>query len=189
MRGGLLLTLLGCRARTPLDWTHAWAMLGEWAGTIAFPIPERGEWPRHGDGRYLRPDFADLTPPFLTWARPIFEQGALPSVSFPSRLLHTLSSRRQTVPKQGVNHRLQSATYSTRLPWEQSRSRTTTPTVAAQRAATACCVAHRRHHRCGHTPRAVILLEGVNYWGKIHDVSEFQCHFVTSFWEPASALF
>ena len=23
----------------------------------------------------------------------------------------------------------------------------------------------------------------------IHDVSEFQCHFGTSFWEPASALF
>ena len=38
MRGGLLLTpLLGCKARTPLDWTHAWAMLGEWAGAIAFP--------------------------------------------------------------------------------------------------------------------------------------------------------
>ena len=78
MRGGLLLTpLLGCKARTPLDWTHAWAMLGEWAGTIAFPIPEQGEWPRHGDGRYLRPDFVERTPPFLTWARPIFEQGAL----------------------------------------------------------------------------------------------------------------
>ena len=71
MRGGLLLTpLLGCKARTPLDWTHAWAMLGEWAGTIAFPIPEQGEWPRHGDGRYLRPDFVERTPPFLTWARP-----------------------------------------------------------------------------------------------------------------------
>ena len=42
MRGGLLLTpLLGCKARTPLDWTHAWAMLGEWAGAIAFPIPEQ----------------------------------------------------------------------------------------------------------------------------------------------------
>ena len=66
MRGGLLLTpLLGCRARTPLDWTHAWAMLGECAGAIAFPIPERGEWPRHGDGRYLRPHFVERTPPFL----------------------------------------------------------------------------------------------------------------------------
>ena len=36
--GGLLLTpLLGCKARTPLEWTHAWAMLGEWAGQVAFP--------------------------------------------------------------------------------------------------------------------------------------------------------
>ena len=50
LRGGLLLTpLMGCKARTPLDWTHAWAMLGEWAGTVAFPIPEQGgEWPRLG---------------------------------------------------------------------------------------------------------------------------------------------
>ena len=85
-RGGLLLTpLLGCKARTPLDWTHAWAMLGEWAGAIAFPLPEQAEWPRHGDGRYLRPDFVERTPPFLTWARPIFEQGALSPMSvFPA---------------------------------------------------------------------------------------------------------
>ena len=86
IRGGLVLTpLLGCKAKTPLDWTHAWAMLGEWAGIIAFPIPEQGEWPRHGDGRYLRPDFVQRTPPFLTWARPIFEQGALSPMSvFPA---------------------------------------------------------------------------------------------------------
>ena len=86
IRGGLVLTpLIGCKARTPLDWTHAWAMLGEWAGIIAFPIPEQGEWPRHGDGRYLRPDFVERTPPFLTWARPIFEQGALSPMSvFPA---------------------------------------------------------------------------------------------------------
>ena len=86
IRGGLLLTpLLGCKARTPLDWTHAWAMLGEWAGAIAFPLPEQAEWPRHGDGRYLRPDFVERTPPFLTWARPIFEQGALSPMSvFPA---------------------------------------------------------------------------------------------------------
>ena len=32
---------------------------------------------RHGDGRYLRPEYTERTPPFLTWARPIFEQGAL----------------------------------------------------------------------------------------------------------------
>ena len=89
IRSGLILTpLLGCKAKTPLDWTHAWAMLGEWAGIIAFPIPEQGEWPRHGDGRYLRPDFVEQTPPFLTWARPIFEQGALSPVSvFPAHFL------------------------------------------------------------------------------------------------------
>ena len=86
MRGGLLLTpLLGCKARTPLDWTHAWAMLGEWGWSHCIPIPEQGEWPRHGDGRYLRPDFVERTPPFLTWARPIFEQGALSPMSvFPA---------------------------------------------------------------------------------------------------------
>ena len=77
-QGGLILTpLIGTTARTPLDWAHAWAILGEWAGVVAFPIPESGEWPRHGDGRYLRPEYAERTPPFLTWARPIFEQGAL----------------------------------------------------------------------------------------------------------------
>ena len=86
LRGGLILTLLlGCRARTPLDWTHAWAMLGEWAGKIAFPLPENGKWPRHGHGIYLRPDYIYRTPPFLTWARPIFEQGALSPMSvFPA---------------------------------------------------------------------------------------------------------
>ena len=43
IRGGLVLTpLLGTTARTPLEWTHACAMLGEWAGIIAFPIPENG---------------------------------------------------------------------------------------------------------------------------------------------------
>ena len=86
LRGGLILTpLLGCKARTPLDWTHAWAMLGEWAGKIAFPIPEDGKWPRHGHGIYLRPDYIHRTPPFLTWARPIFEQGALSPMSvFPA---------------------------------------------------------------------------------------------------------
>ena len=82
LRGGLILTpIMGCKARTPLDWTHAWAMLGEWAGKIAFPIPEDGKWPRHGHGIYLRPDYIHRTPPFLTWARPIFEQGALSPMS------------------------------------------------------------------------------------------------------------
>ena len=78
VQGGLLLTpLAGTIAKKPLDWAHAWAILGEWAGIVAFPIPENGQWKRHGDGRYLRPEYVERTPPFLTWARPIFEQGAL----------------------------------------------------------------------------------------------------------------
>ena len=82
LQGGLALTpLLGATAKTPLDWTHAWAMLGEWAGTIAFPVPKDGVWPRHGDSRYVHHDYLDRMPPFMTWARPIFEQGALPSLS------------------------------------------------------------------------------------------------------------
>ena len=61
-------------------------MLGEWAGQVAFPIPAPHiGWPRHGHSRYLRPAFIGRTPPFLTWARPIFEQGALSHMStFPA---------------------------------------------------------------------------------------------------------
>ena len=34
-----------------------------------------------------------------------------------------------------------------------------------------------------------MALDGIRQLlGEIHDVSEFQCHFGTSFWEPASAL-
>ena len=55
----LLTPLLGCHARTPLDWMHAWAMLGEWACKVAFPVPAQGiGWPRHGHGQYLRPNFS-----------------------------------------------------------------------------------------------------------------------------------
>ena len=82
LQGGLALTpLLGATAKTPLDWTHAWAMLGEWAGIIAFPVPKDGVWPRHGDMWYIHHDYADRMPPFMTWARPVFEQGALPPMS------------------------------------------------------------------------------------------------------------
>ena len=49
------------------------------------PSRSKENGPRHGDGRYLRPDFVERTPPFLTWARPIFEQGALSPMSvFPA---------------------------------------------------------------------------------------------------------
>jgi hypothetical protein len=57
-------------------------MLGEWACKLAFPVPAPGiGWPRHGHGQFLRPDFFHRAPPFLTWARPIFEQGALSPMS------------------------------------------------------------------------------------------------------------
>ena len=83
LRGGLLLTpLIGCKARTPLDWTHAWAMLGEWRGLLRSQFPNKEG---NGHGLYLRPNFILRTPPFLTWARPIFEQGALSPMSvFPA---------------------------------------------------------------------------------------------------------
>ena len=82
LQGGLALTpLLGATAKTPLDWTHAWAMLGEWAGIIAFPVPKDGIWPRHGDSRYIHHEMSGRMPPFMTWARPIFEQGALSPMS------------------------------------------------------------------------------------------------------------
>ena len=71
LRGGLLLTpLMGCKARTPLDWTHAWAMLGEWAGKIAFPIPADGKWPCH-----------------------VRTRSTLADVSLPSRFPHPVPSR------------------------------------------------------------------------------------------------
>ena len=79
-------------------------MLGEWTGAIAFPIPEQGEWPRHGDGRYLRPDFVERIPPFLR-ARRLFEQGALSPMSvFPADFPILCPPRRQDVPEQRASH-------------------------------------------------------------------------------------
>ena len=81
-----LLRYLDAKQELPLSGPHAWAMLGEWAGQVAFPIaaPHIG-WPRHGHGKYLRPAFIGRTLPFLTWARPIFGQGALsPMSTFPA---------------------------------------------------------------------------------------------------------
>ena len=40
--GGLVLTLtLGCKAKTPLDWTHAWAMLGNGAELLPSLSPSK----------------------------------------------------------------------------------------------------------------------------------------------------
>ena len=60
---------------------------------------------RKWHGIYLRPDYIYRNPPFLTWARPIFEQGALSPMSvFPAdfpilRLLGDNSFRARMLKK------------------------------------------------------------------------------------------
>ena len=85
---GLLWTpLASCKASQPLHWTHAWALLGEWSGHIAFPLPAltddgSHDWPRHGTACLLQPEFRKRLPPFVGWAYPAFEQGALAPLVF-----------------------------------------------------------------------------------------------------------
>ena len=85
---GLLWTpLASCKASQPLHWTHAWALLGEWSGHIAFPLPTltddgSHDWPRHGTACLLQPEFRRRLPPFVGWAYPAFEQGALAPLVF-----------------------------------------------------------------------------------------------------------
>ena len=48
-------------------------------------MPSQSRKTENGDAIYLRPDYTHRTLPFLTWARPIFEQGALSPMSvFPA---------------------------------------------------------------------------------------------------------
>ena len=85
---GLLWTPLAlCKASQPLHWTHAWALLGEWSGHIAFPLPTltddgSHDCPRHGTACLLQPEFRKRLPPFVGWAYPAFEQGALAPLVF-----------------------------------------------------------------------------------------------------------
>ena len=80
---GLLWTpLASCKASQPLQWTHAWALLGEWSGHIALPLPTltddgSHDWPRHGTACLLQPEFRKRLPPFVA-----FEQGALAPLVF-----------------------------------------------------------------------------------------------------------
>ena len=147
LRGGLILTpLMGCKARTPLDWTHAWAMLGEWAGKIAFPIPEDGKWPRHGHGIYLRPDYIHRTPPFLTWARPIFEQGVLSPMSvFPADFPILCLPGDKLFQSKDVEkaYGILPSSSSAYLAWEQSGHRKEAQTVAMARFIPAGCRTNR----------------------------------------------
>ena len=103
----ILTPLLGCKARTPLDWTHAWAMLGEWAGAIAFPHPGARRMAASRRWSLLKTGLcrADPALPYLG-APYIRARCTLSYVCPPSRLPHTLSPRRQIVPKQGVRQRV-----------------------------------------------------------------------------------
>ena len=88
MNGLLLTPLLGCTASHSLDWCHAWALLGAWANFMVFPLPSKRrdngrsmQWPRHGHTGKLKADMQKRTPSLVGWARPAFEQGALPPLS------------------------------------------------------------------------------------------------------------
>ena len=115
-------------------------MLGEWAGKIAFPIPEDGTWPRHRHGIYLRPDYIHRTPPFLTWARPIFEQGALSPMSvFPAAFPILCLPGDKLFQSKDVETPPNSACVS----WKQSGGRKEAPTVAKARATPTGCRINR----------------------------------------------
>ena len=73
--------LLGTRTRVAADWCHAWSLLGQWSGWVTFPVPATGEWPRHGHLRGILDGYQKRQPNFHKWARPAYEQGALPTLS------------------------------------------------------------------------------------------------------------
>ena len=73
--------LLGTTTRCAADWCHAWSLLGQWSGLVTFPVPATGLWPRHGHLRGILDGFQGRQPNFHKWARPAYEQGALPTLS------------------------------------------------------------------------------------------------------------
>ena len=95
---GLLWTPMATAIATlPVHWTHAWALLGEWANHITFPLPKASPdgkivWPRHGSADLLGYEYQTRSPPLVMWAFPAFEQGALAPLvflpaTFPIRVL------------------------------------------------------------------------------------------------------
>ena len=56
---------------------HSWAMV--WS--CHFPVPASRVWPRHGHLRKILDAYQGRQPNFHKWARPAFEQGALPTLS------------------------------------------------------------------------------------------------------------
>ena len=73
--------LLGTSTRVTADWCHAWSLLGQWSGLVTFPVPASGVWPRHGHLRRILDGYQGRQPNFHKWARPAYEQGALPTLS------------------------------------------------------------------------------------------------------------
>ena len=73
--------LLGTRTRVAADWCHAWSLLGQWLGWVTFPVPATGVWPRHGHLKGILDGYKGRQPNFHKWARPAYEQGALPTLS------------------------------------------------------------------------------------------------------------
>lgn len=73
--------LLGTSTRFTVDWCHAWSLLGQWSGLVTFPVPASGVWPRHGHLRKILDGYQGRQPNFHKWARPAFEQEALPTLS------------------------------------------------------------------------------------------------------------
>ena len=73
--------LLGTATTCTADWCHAWSILGQWSGHVTFPVPASRVWPRHGHLRKILDAYQGRQPNFHKWARPAFEQGALPTLS------------------------------------------------------------------------------------------------------------
>ena len=73
--------LLGTTTRCAAEWCHAWSILGQWSGLVTFPVPATGQWPRHGHLQGILDGFQGRQPNFHKWARPAYEQGALPTLS------------------------------------------------------------------------------------------------------------
>lgn len=67
--------------RVSADWCHAWSLLGQWSSWVTFPVPASGLWPRHGHLRGILEGYKGQQPNFHKWARPAYEQGALPTLS------------------------------------------------------------------------------------------------------------
>ena len=67
---------------------HAWAVLGQWANFVAFPLGDGFKWARHGHTGRFRDKYKKRVPSFTGWARPVFEQGTLPVLaSLPAQCL------------------------------------------------------------------------------------------------------